>query len=263
VFEPFAARTRVFSFCEPAHTDALEFRDGKIMLGKHASVKDVSWENLSARVGKARLRELLNESSLVSMNNWTMLPLMSDIWAHLQREICPKLDHSKERIAFFDLADPTKRKPADLKRAIQLIKGFQRWFKTVLGVNKRESALVAQVLGLPPHNDELESVKATAAAIQSRLKLDAVVVHTREYAMSASGGDVVVVASAFAEKPLISTGAGDHFNAGYCIGRLLGFDAPMALKTGTSVANYYVRTAESPNCGKLVPFLKSLAKSAR
>ena len=28
----------------------------------------------------------------------------------------------------------------------------------------------------------------------------------------------------FTAKPLITTGAGDHFNSGFCLGRLLGLD---------------------------------------
>ncbi len=35
VFGPFAQRAEVHSIAEPGHTDALEFEDGKIMLGKH------------------------------------------------------------------------------------------------------------------------------------------------------------------------------------------------------------------------------------
>ena len=34
VFEPFAKVAEVHSIAEPGHTDALEFEDGKIMLGK-------------------------------------------------------------------------------------------------------------------------------------------------------------------------------------------------------------------------------------
>src|SRR2546426_7127646 len=37
-----------------SHTDALEFDDGKIMLGKHYSLKDVTWENICARFGREK-----------------------------------------------------------------------------------------------------------------------------------------------------------------------------------------------------------------
>jgi len=49
-----------------------------------------------------------------------------------------------------------------------------------------------------------------------------VVVHPRAYAVAASADGVVMVTGPFVGKPLISTGAGDHFNAGFCLGKLLG-----------------------------------------
>ena len=53
VFEDLAHRATVHSIGEPAHTDALEFEDGKIMLGKLTPLNDANWDNLLMRVGKA------------------------------------------------------------------------------------------------------------------------------------------------------------------------------------------------------------------
>jgi len=76
--------------CRAGHTDALEFNDGKVMLGKHATLKDICWERLMSHVSQQELIELMNASALVAMVNWTMLPHMSDIWSHLASEIFPK-----------------------------------------------------------------------------------------------------------------------------------------------------------------------------
>ncbi len=55
VFAELAKRAKeVISIAEPGHTDALEFEDGKLMLGKHQTLGDISWENLLQRVGKER-----------------------------------------------------------------------------------------------------------------------------------------------------------------------------------------------------------------
>jgi len=50
VFEPMARRAKVISIADPGHTDALEFEDGKIMLGKHETLGDVNWANIVKRV---------------------------------------------------------------------------------------------------------------------------------------------------------------------------------------------------------------------
>src|SRR5580658_8308058 len=54
IYEDFAKRAEVHGISNPGTTDALEFEDGKIMIGKHASLKDVTWENIQARFGRDR-----------------------------------------------------------------------------------------------------------------------------------------------------------------------------------------------------------------
>jgi hypothetical protein len=49
VFDEMVARmAAVHSIGEPAHTDALEFEDGKLMLGKLTPLHDANWDNLIA-----------------------------------------------------------------------------------------------------------------------------------------------------------------------------------------------------------------------
>jgi len=51
VFAELAKRAQAYSIAEPGYTDALEFDDGKIMVGKHQSLKQMNWENIKARFG--------------------------------------------------------------------------------------------------------------------------------------------------------------------------------------------------------------------
>jgi sugar/nucleoside kinase (ribokinase family) len=74
-------------------------------------------------------------------------------------------------------------------------------------------------------------------------------------AISKSGA--AIVEGPFTLKPLITTGAGDHFNAGFCLGKLLGLDNAMSLLAGVSTSGYYVRTAKSPSIGDLVGLLRN------
>ena len=55
IFSDFAKRAEVHTIAEPGYTDALEFEDGKIMVGKHQALKDVTWENIKARYGAENL----------------------------------------------------------------------------------------------------------------------------------------------------------------------------------------------------------------
>src|SRR5580765_2525770 len=147
VFADFAKRAKVFSIAEPGYTDALEFEDGKIMVGKHQSLKQVNWENIQSRLGHDKFRSQLATAELGGFVNWTMLTAMSDIWSAVLKELCPTLN-GKRRKMFFDLADPEKRNTEDISRALQLIVSFQKYFDVVLGLNEKEGHEIGATLGL-------------------------------------------------------------------------------------------------------------------
>ena len=83
VFNEFARRAEVHSIAEAGHTDALEFEDGKLMLGKTVQLNDITWANIQARFGRDKFIEKFSTSDLVGFVNWTMIPFMSDLWASL------------------------------------------------------------------------------------------------------------------------------------------------------------------------------------
>jgi len=58
-------------------------------------------------------------------------------------------------------------------------------------------------------------------------------------------------------KPVITTGGGDHFNAGFCLGKLLGLDNEMSLLTGVTASGFYVGSAQSPSINDVVPLLRN------
>src|SRR3974377_1629657 len=55
VFADFAKRAEVYSIAEPGYTDALEFEDGKIMHGKHQSLKQMNGDNIKPRFGQDKV----------------------------------------------------------------------------------------------------------------------------------------------------------------------------------------------------------------
>src|SRR2546423_7954475 len=104
------------------------------MLGKLVQLKDITWSNIQARYGRDRFIEKFTTSDLVGFVNWTMVPYMSDVWAALLQEFCPSPMAGRHKI-FFDLADPEKRTPKDIARALDLIGAFEKYFDVILGLN--------------------------------------------------------------------------------------------------------------------------------
>lgn len=256
VFEDFAKRAEVHSISQPGFTDAVEFNDGKIMVGKLQYLSEVNWENIQARYGREEFVAKLNSSALVGFVNWTMLSAMSDIWETLQKEICPGLKGPRRKV-FFDLADPEKRTKADIQRALDLIVKFEQWFEVILGLNEKESAEICEVLGIDAGVSSPEGLQKRAAAINQKLPVTTLVIHPVSYAVTSNQGKTACVHGAYAPKPKITTGAGDHFNSGFCLGRLLGLDHEASLLCGVSTSGHYVRRAKSPSLADIANFMRN------
>jgi sugar/nucleoside kinase (ribokinase family) len=257
VFEPLASRATVISIGQPAHTDALEFEDGKLMLGKLTPLNEVTWDNILAKVGREKLKGYLDSAELIGMVNWTMLPHMTRIWGSLLDEIVPNAERHSRKL-FIDLADPEKRKHEDIIEALKLLQRFQDQVDVILGLNLKESLEVADVLGLARHLEEESAIEDAAAAIRAKLNLACVVIHPRRSAHAATASEVASFQGPFVKQPKISTGAGDHFNAGFCMARVLGLSLQESLCAGVASSGYYVRTAESPTILQLADFVANL-----
>lgn len=263
VFQHFASRAEVVSLGEPATTIAVEFRDGKVMLGQLRTLEDISLERIDAAMGADRFRAELAAADLVALVNWTMIPRMSALFAGLVETVLPGLPPrpagAPARRFFFDLADPEKRTRDDLRAALRWIGRFEAFGAVTLGLNLKEAQQVAAALGLPEPDKDEASLRAASAAIRTVLGVSLVVVHPRESAVCATAEGTFWVPGPYCEAPVITTGAGDHFNAGFCQGQLLGLDPEGCLALGVCTSGHYVRTAVSPTLDELETFLANRA----
>jgi hypothetical protein len=256
VFQKFAETAEVHSIADACHTDALEFEDGKLLLGKSTQLKDVTWENIQMRYGRDRFAAKFNTCNLVSFVNWTMVPFMSEIWESVLQELCPILTGPR-RMLFFDLADPQKRSARDIARALDLMARFQEYFEVTLGANEKEAGEIARSLGVKSPTDVQEGLAEMAAEMRRKLGINTVAIHPVTYAVAAGSGQIDLVEGPYVPKPLITTGAGDHFNGGFCLGKLLGLNNEMSLLTGVAASGFYVRSARTPDILDLVDLLRN------
>ena len=81
---------------------------------------------------------------------------------HVLAEICPKMPPKKRPTFFFDLADPEKRDPRDIRKATELISRYQEFFDVYLGLNEKESFAVGDVLGYKGAQEGEVAVQAVA-----------------------------------------------------------------------------------------------------
>ncbi len=259
VFHAMPKNVTLHSFANSGHTDALEFDDGKLMLGKMVSLNDVTYENLITTYGKEKLVSLLSKTDLFASVNWSMLPLMTDLWKKLLSDILPLLPNKEKKPVFFvDLADPEKREDEEIIEALDLLKEFKTHFYVVLGLNKKEAYDTANVLDLFD-DQSLEHMQVSLEdlnqALYEYLLIDAVVIHPVDRSCTVIDHLFYEEAGPYVKKPKLTTGAGDNFNAGFVLGLMLGLSPDEALLVGMSTSGFYVRNAYSPSFEELKEFL--------
>ncbi len=254
VFQEIARQADVVSLCDPAATTAVEFEDGKLMLGQMRTLDEITYERIIEKMGEPALLQALGAADLIALINWTMIPNLSAILVEFKDRVFPRIP-ARERHFFFDLCDPEKRSVDDLIFALETMAGFGEHGRVTLGLNLKEAQQVAGALGIGDFTVDETGLRAAASGIREKLSFDTVVIHPKESAACATALDSWWIPGPYTEKPFITTGAGDHFNAGFMAGRLLGLSPEACLGMGVSTSGHYVRTAQSPTIDELETFL--------
>lgn len=256
VFQDLATRSeKTFSLANPAQTDALEFNDGKIMLGKLAPLTDLTWENIIKQINYQDLKWLFTKTDLIAMVNWTMIPYMNQIWENLSGFLAAQTIEQKP-ILFIDLADPEKRSVIDIQLALKHIQRFTRYYRVVLGLNRKEANELGEILQLN-FKDDIDHVSITeiTKALSKKLDLWCVMVHSIRDGAAVCKEKFSYLMGPYCPKPKLTTGAGDNFNAGFCLGLLLELPLDCVLGLAKACSGFYVRNGFSPNLHQLQEFI--------
>ncbi len=263
IFAPFAARCeRVIALSPPGHTDAFEFADGKIMFNHTAAVQSVTWDAIIARVGIAALRDTIANARLLGTVNWSLLGGVPSIWQGLTRDIfphVPRLVSGHPRRLFIDLSDPAKRTDGDIAGMLTQLRELDQHIHVTLGLNLAEAHRIAAVLHVT--DDESLTLEQRLPSLAQRIRecinITSVVIHPREGA-AASMRDIAApsyVPGPVTPNPKLSTGAGDHFNAGFAFAQTLGLTQEHCLAVAVATSGAYVRDAESPSRQRVIDML--------
>jgi len=126
----------------------------------------------------------------------------------------------------------------------------------ILGLNEKEGYEIGKQLGLQTDDRSPEGLLKLCQAIHQRVKVDTIVIHPTAYALASGPDGTAQAQGPFTPKPKITTGAGDHFNSGFCLGKLLGFSTQLCLLTGVATSGFYVRSGRSPAMADLGEILR-------
>ncbi len=268
IFAPFASLCeRVVPIASPGRTDAFEFDDGKLMLNHCSAVQDVTWERVVGTIGIDAVRGLVAGADLLGIVNWSLLGGVNDIWRGLIRDVLPHA--ARPPRVTIDLSDPAKRTDDDLRAGLDLLAEINTLAPVTLGLNLAESERIERVCtgagtaATPGHGPRRDAdlgprIMRASALLRESLRLDCVVIHPREGAAATDARGSAWFDGPMTRTPRISTGAGDHFNAGFAAAQIAGLPLDQCLACATALSGAYVRDGVGPDLTRLCEFLRSL-----
>jgi hypothetical protein len=252
VFREMSSNCQLYSFANPGLSKVLEFKNGKIMLAEMGELNYIEWNFLKEKIGIKTLLELFTTSDLISILNWSELDNSTAIWKGLLADILPGSIPSKRPIGFFDLSDCSKRPESAIHEAMDLLNAFSEYWDVMLSLNLNEAAIVHSVL--TQQKGKAENVEKMCEEIFAKLNIHTVIIHSSKQAV-ARDSSLNKRKTAFLKAPMISSGSGDNFNAGFCVGKLLNLETGMSLALGHAASSLYMQSANSPTVAKLLEFL--------
>ena len=94
----------IYTLAEPAHSDCLEFTDGKIMLNDLSSCAEVTWDRLIEVIGSEKLDDHLKKADYIGAVNWGKLENVGEIWKNMSLRLAA-LDVPKKKVHFLYLLE--------------------------------------------------------------------------------------------------------------------------------------------------------------
>lgn len=253
IFKTMSPNCELNSFAEPGSSTAFEFQDGKMFLAQMGDLNSTGWDDLVNKIGADKLRSFFQDTDMVCLLNWSEIDASTSIWKGLLKDIFPSLHANKNPYLFIDLSDCSKRSKEALSEALQLINEFGKHDRVILSLNKNEAGIISsQVSPKKRFNDLLNQGEKIFAS----MNLHTLLIHSARETIAFRGDEQVSIPTFYTPKPLISTGAGDNFNAGFCAAQLLGLDLTTAVIFANAIAGSYIRSGVAPRISDIKTFLE-------
>lgn len=244
---------------EPGRTLAFEFADGKLMFSAVKQLADFTPEAVQGLLSDGTYAAACDNAQVIALTDWSLYPHMTGVWRLLQKDVFEGLEHRPHFLV--DLVDPASRSAPDILEMAGILRDFEPAGQLTLGLNGNEANILSKLHGLAPALPDAapDAVLGQATALRARLEISRVVIHRIPFAVSADADGGFVQVGPFCPNPKKSTGAGDRFNAGICLGLALGWDASEALALACGTSGFFVRNARSASQRELGDFLRQWA----
>lgn len=257
VFRKMHDDCQLVSLNHAAETNALEFNDGKLMLSELSAFTDLDWAAVVSRSDLVELIDYAVSASLIALVDWCNLPHATDIWNGFLREVVKGNIISRPHF-FFDLTDPSKKTDAQISEVISLINQFAHYGEVTLGLNENESIKLAGALSREKSDAPaaLADLSAVGQYIFEEMSIHRIIIHPLDSCYVINSRGSCHLRGKLVKEPLVATGGGDNFNAGFYYGILNGFSPEESMILAMATSGAYVQHGSSPDRNQLRSYLE-------
>ncbi|MDL5363371.1 TrmB family transcriptional regulator sugar-binding domain-containing protein [Halalkalicoccus sp. NIPERK01] len=239
------------SFGEPTITDAVEFNDGKLMLQETGSLSTVDWDHICSEVGVETVAETVDGTDLLGLGYWAFLPMMPTIWDGLRTDLWPLLSDPPNSV-FIDPADIRQLSREHLRDGLTSLRRLDETVPVTFSANRGETMALAN---LSASEDQERSLRSAATVAREQLGVSRFVGHSPVESVLVDGDETFRTDIPRTTDPIMTTSAGDHFNAGLILAQLNGLAGGEQLILGNALAGWFVRNGDPPTYDQLRTFV--------
>ena len=253
IFDTIHVNSTLVSVGTAAETNALEFNDGKLILSELSTFSELDWEAVKRKTDMQLLCDRARKAQLIALVDWCNLPHATTIWKGILEDVV-KAEKLSGRHFFFDLTDPSKKSTDEVRAVLELMGEYKAHGSVTLGLNENETK---KLFALLCEDDDERDLQMKGQYIYDATAIDCLVVHPIDRCIVYGVDGTYAIKGRLVEKPKVTTGGGDNFNAGFCFGMLNDWPTEHRMVLAMSASGSYVLSGKSPEIKDLIAYLNT------
>ena len=225
----------VFSFQHYTETDCYEFQDGKIIISPFTENFEDPYESILKTLMLESFR--LEEYDLVALLNWGEISWMHALWKNCISHEFSANTLKRTKAIFVDPSDISARTDYDISLFLNLLSEMRKNSFVIMSINENEAARL--ITFYKKNNLTLGQL---AEIIVKNGIVDEITIHTFQSTIAFNEKEYAERKTRYVEKPVISTGAGDHFNAGYAFSSVHNYPLREKIDFANNICFNYLTT---------------------